>query len=110
MFLCKETSQDRLFLNISSSSYRKGWENASSQLIFTRSNSTIQTPEKRVKYVQSWQKKKQIDVVMTSYYELWTYFRPFSRVSIFDFEQVNVRLVVEFMFNPCHTANLFLVG
>ena len=54
-------------------------------------------------------KKNQNDVIMTSYYELWTYLRPFSRVSIFDFEQVNVNLVVEFMFDPCHTTDLFLV-
>ena len=64
----------------------------SSQLLFTRSMSTMETLEKDVKYAQSWQQKQKnhahpwrrsgVFICLLS-----TYFTTFSSVSIVDFQQ-----------------------
>ena len=63
------------------------------QLKFTCSNLTIETPGKGVKYVQSKQKKHQNDVndvVMVFLLLTLNIFDTFLSDSIIDFEQVNV--------------------
>ena len=70
------------------------------QVIFTCSNSTIETLEKGVKYVQS-QKKHQndaIDVVLVFLILPLNIFHTIFYFSIVEFEQVNVSWVGTFFF------------
>ena len=66
------------------------WEVAVVQPTFICSKSTVETPEKYVKSVHSWQQRWQNDVIGVTYYWFWIGFTRFSSVSVFDFEQVNV--------------------
>ena len=60
------------------------WEVIVVQQAFTFSNSAVETPEKCLKSVPSWQQRWQNDVIDV------TDFTRFSDVSIVDFEQVNI--------------------
>ena len=62
--------------------------NIPTQLTFTFSKSTVETLEKRLKYVPNSQLKHQNDVYIVNFEH--DYIIPFSSVSIVDFEQVNV--------------------
>ena len=67
------------------------FSNSSSPLEYTKLaiacfKLTIETLEQGVKYVQSEQQRHQNDWL---YCQLWTYFTPYSKNSIVNFEQVN---------------------
>ena len=62
------------------------WLGNLSMLTFTCSKLTTETIEKSVKYVPATSMK----LFWCFYFEFWTYFTPFSGVSIVNFEQVNV--------------------
>ena len=90
------------------------------QQAFTCSKSTIETLEKSLKYVQSYQwryQKDVIEVVLVSSLLTLNYFKSFSSFPIVDFEQVNIwwenyltfySFDISFNVPTEHTYNLYI--